>query len=238
MRSDVEQLPLNDRLWAWFETNKTQAVGGAVIVALVAMVVGFFMWRHGQQADKASEALSSVMLEQATMPNGQPATAPSFLKMAAEYPDSGAASRALIFAAADLFTAGKFDDSRMQFERFSRDHRDSQFMGVALLGVAACYDAQGKTNEAVTAYKDLIDHHPGETVLPQARFALARLYAGMGQPDKAFPLFDDVARDNPYSSVGSEAGMRLEELKMKYPGLGAAAAPAQTNAVPYKIEKK
>ena len=236
MNSEVQELPLTERLWVWFETNKTQAIAGVIVLVVVGLIVSYVMWHRDEKAVQASEALSSVMLIQATQPGAPPPTASSFLKMASEYPDSGAATRAVLLAAGDYFAAGKYEDARTQFERFSREHRDSQFMGEALLGVAACLDAEGKTNEAVTAYRDLIDRHPGEAILPQARFALARLYEAQGQPDKARPLFEEVARDNPYGSIGSEAGMRLEELKIKYPSL-APASPIPTNAMPYKIEK-
>lgn len=237
MNSEVEQLPLTERLWAWFETNKTQAVAGVVVVAVIALVVGFVVWRKDQQAIKSSEALSSVMLAQATQPNGQPANADAFLKMAAEYPDSSAAARAVLMAASDYFDAGKYAEAKTQFDRFIREHRDSPLMGTAQLGAAACLDAQGKTTEALNAYKELIDRHPGETILPPARFALARLYEAQNQPEKARPLLEEVFRNNPGSSLGSEAGMRLEELKLKYPNL-VPAAPVPTNAMPYKIEKR
>ncbi len=236
MRSEDEALPFLPQLWATFELHKTKILGGIAALAVIGLIAGFMVWRSGENAVKSSEALSTVMLAPVTQPNGKPASADSFLKVAAEYPDSSAASRAVLLAAADYFDAGNYTDAKAQFDRFTRDHRDSPFMGQALLGSAACLDAQGKTNEAMTAYKDLIDRHPGETILPQARFALARLYEAQGQPEKAQPLFEDVARNNPYSSIGSEAGMRLEELKVKFPSLTPAVLP--TNAVPYKVEKQ
>jgi len=237
MDSEVGQLPLSHRVLAWFETNKTQAFWGVGIVAVAGVIVSFFMWRQGQRAQEAGEALSSVMLAQVTDPNGRPATPDAYLQMAAKYPDSAAAARAVLLAASELFVQGKYTEAKSEFDRFAREHRDSPLMGQALLGSAACLDAQGKTKEAALAYKDLIDHHPGETILPQARFALARLYEAQNEPEKARTLFEDVERDNPYGSLGSEAGMRLEELKVKYPNL-APAAPMPTNAMPYKIEKR
>ena len=118
---------------------------------------------------------------------------------------------------------------RTQFERFRREHPDSPFVGEALLGVAACLDAQGKSSEAMTAYKDLIDRRPGDYVLPQARFALARLYEAQNQPEQARNLYEEVERTDPYGTLGSEAGMRLEELKHEVSAPGDAGAPAPTN---------
>jgi tetratricopeptide (TPR) repeat protein len=237
MGSEVGQLPLSHKLWAWFETNKTQTFWGATVLVVVGVIVSFFMWRQGERAQEAGEALSTVMLAQATDPNGRPATPEAYLKMAASYPNSIAASRAVLLAASDLFVQGKYPEAKAEFDRFAREHRDSPLMGQALLGAAACLDAQGKTKEATVAYKDLIDHHPGEAILPQARFALARLYEAQNEPEKARTLFEEVERDNPYGSLGSEAGMRLEELRLKYPNL-SPPTPMPTNPVPYKIEKK
>lgn len=133
---------------------------------------------------------------------------------------------------------GKSSDAKAQFERFSREYTDSPFRGEALLGIAACLDAQGKANEAITAYKELIDRHPTDAVLPQARFALARRYEAQNKPELARTLFEEVERNNPYGSLGSEAGMRLEELKVKYPNLAASSVPPTTNTLPLQPQKR
>jgi TolA-binding protein len=237
MESDAGQLPLSHKAWAWFEANKKQTILGAAILLVVGVIVAFFLYRQNEQELAASEALSNVALPQLTGASGRAETAEAYLKVAATYPKSTAAARALLLAAGSWFAEGKYLEAKVQFDRFAREHRDSPFMGQALLGVAACQDAQGKTNEAMAAYKNLIDHHPGENVVPQARFALGCLYEAQNDPEKARNQFEEVARENPYGSLGSEAGMRLEELKMKYPKLWPAA-PMPTNALPYKIEKK
>ena len=78
--------------------------------------------------------------------------------------------------------------------------------------------------------------HPGQSVIPQAKFALARLFEAQNKPEPARNLFEDVYRSNPYDSLGSEAGMRLEELRMKYPAL-FPTAPSPTNNMPITLEK-
>jgi hypothetical protein len=94
----------------------------------------------------------------------------------------------------------------------------------------------------MAAYKELIERHPGDSAVPQAKFALARLYEAQNKPELARTYFEEVAQADPYGSVGSEAGMRLEELKIKYPnlvtpslppaGTGPAAALRPVAAVP------
>jgi TolA-binding protein len=165
-------------------------------------------------------------------------TANAYLKVAATYPDSRAGARALLLAGGALFVEGKYPEAKAQFDRFKRDYSTSPYMGEALLGIASCLDAEGKTSEAAAAYKDLIDHHPVDQVLPQARFALGRLYEAQNKPELARNMFEEVERNNPYGSLGSEAGMRLEELKLKYPSLAAPIVPAMTNTIQIPPQKR
>jgi TolA-binding protein len=229
MESEAVQLPLWQKVWAWFEANKRQTLWGAGAVVVIGLIVSLFVYRQEQAEVTASEALSNATLSQVS---GASRTdlAEVYLKVAANYPGSQAAGRALLLAAGALFAEGKYAEAKTQFERFNKDYSNSPFRGEALLGIAACLEAQGKTNDAATAYKDLVDRHPGDAVLPQARFALGRLYEAQNKPELARNMFEEVERNNPYGSLGSEAGMRLEELKAKYPTLVVPPAPS-TNSV-------
>jgi len=224
MQSEAVQLPLTHRAWAWFETNRKQAMWGAIAVVAGAGLIAFLVWRHEDRAVVAGEALTAVTAPQLGGAP-RPDAAQALLKVANDYPRTAAGARARLMAGGAFFTDGKYDEARAQFERFIRDNRESRFITQALLGLAACYDAQGKTNEAITAYKSLIDSHPGDNVLPQAKFSLASLYEGQGKLEMARSYFEEVGRD-PYSSLGSEAGMRYEELIKQHPELVPKPAPA------------
>jgi TolA-binding protein len=237
MESDAGQLPISHKAWAWFEANKKQTVWGAGGLLILGVIIAFFLYRQDQGEITASEALSNVAVPQMTGAAGRGDSADAYLKVAAAYPKSGAGARALLLAAGSLFAEGKYPESKAQFERFKREHGSSPYVAEALLGIAACLDAEGKSREAMTGYKDLIDRHPTAYVLPQARFALARLYEAQNEPEQARNLFEEVERSNPYGSLGSEAGMRLEELKIKYPKLVVPPMVKPTNAVPLKVEK-
>jgi predicted negative regulator of RcsB-dependent stress response len=240
MQSEVAQLPLSHKLWAWFEANRKQTVWGAGIVVALGLIIAFVVWKQGANEVTASEALSNVSAPQTGAPGARPEAAGAFLKVASEYPKSSAGARALLLAAGSLFVEGKFPEAKAQFERFTREHHDSPFMGQALLGIAACDDAEGKTNEAVTAYKNLVDHHSGESVIPQAKFALARLYEGQGKFEQARSLYEELNRNEPYGSLGSEAGIRLEELLEQHPELvpKPVAQPMLSNAPSLTLPKR
>src|ERR1039457_3233220 len=200
MESDAEQLPLSHKTWAWFEANRKQTLLGAGGLLLLGVIVAAFLYWQDAADVTASEALSNVAILQVGAPGSHADLAEEYLKVAAAYPKSRAGARALLSAAGDLFTQGKYLEAKTQFERFKRDYADSPFMGEGLLGIAACLDAQGNARDAIAAYKDFIDHHPSKTPLPQAKFALARLYETQNEPEQSRNLFEEVERTDPYRS--------------------------------------
>jgi predicted negative regulator of RcsB-dependent stress response len=234
MRSDAAELPLTHRLLIWFEANKKIAIGGVVLLCLVGFGTWYFSWQKEQKELNASYALSSVATPQLGIAGARSNVANAYLKVASTYPNSEAGTRALLFAAGSLFIDGKYDESRSKFEQFNREHHDNPLVGQAMLGIAACYDAQGKTNEAMTAYKAVVDRRGAENVGQQAKFSLARYYEAQGKPELARPLYEEVAREQ-YTSIGSEAGIRLEELLRAHPNLitppPAFSSPMPTNVI-------
>jgi TolA-binding protein len=236
MDTSVSHLTVTDRLWAWYETNKQQAQLAILILVLLGIGVGYFLWHNSEKDVASGEALTAVSLSQAG-PGGMSrgGAEDALLKVANDYPNSKAGARALLLAAGNLFVDGKYDQAKTQFEKFTRDYRESPFIGEALLGIAACLDAQNNQTEATAAYKNLVEHHPGDTSVPQAKFALGRLYEAQGKPEQAKAMYEDVERVEQGTSMGSEAGMRIEELKRKFPSL-APAAPASTNAPVIKLK--
>lgn len=213
------------KLWAWYDANKKQVKWGAAATTVLGLLIWFWVWQHTEKQVKAGEALSDVFVPLViSSGNARPDTADNFLKVARGYPSSDAGAQAMLLGAATLFTDGKFNDAKLQFDKFVREHRDSPFTSSALLGLAACLEAQNKTNEAMTAYKSLIDQHPNDPVVPQAKFALANLYEAQNKPELARNSFEELARAR-YTSIGSEAGMRLEELYQKHPNLAPAPPP-------------
>jgi len=259
MDSEATHMTTVWKAYAWAEAHKKQVSYAVVGILAVALVIYFVVWQRAQKEAAANHALSNVVATQLGTAGGDRADPDAYLKIAAEYPKSDAAARALLLGAATLFEQNQFAEALAQFQKFTRDYRESPFMAQALLGIAASLEAQGKTNEAVNAYKELIERRPNEAVTPQAKFALANLYEGQGKPEQAKALFEEVTRVDRFGSLGSEAGIRLEELLAKHPNLvppptpSAApqfttslappaptnvAPPASTNPVPVQVEPK
>jgi tetratricopeptide (TPR) repeat protein len=225
MDSEATQLPLSTRLLTWIETNKKQTLWGALVVLAIGLVVGFIAWQKNEKEIAAEEALTAISVPYTSGVVNRGGDPEAYLKVANEYPTSTAAARALLLAAAEYFDEGKFDQAKSLFEKFRREHGDSPLSGNALLGSAACLEGMGKTADALTAYKDFAEHHPNDIAAPQARYALGNLYEAQNKPELALPLFEQIAMTQPQSSLGSEAGMRAEDIKIKYPKLAPPPTP-------------
>ena len=237
MQSDVAELPLSHKLWAWFETNRKPALLGISLVAVAGLIVWVLIWQQQEKQIAAGAALSDIAANQMSGITPRSDLVSAYLKVAGNYPGSSAGARALLMAAGNLFTENKFTEAQAQFEKFTREYHDSPFMGEALLGIGACLDAQGKTDAAITSYKNLVDRHPSDIAVPQAKFALARLYEAQNKPELARDLLQDIERANPFSSLGNEAGMRLEQLIAKNPQLAPPPPATPTNAL-MKFQQK
>lgn len=225
MESDATHLEYLLKIWAWFDKNKKQVQLGAVAVAGLVVVTALVIWQRSEKERKAGEALSDVFVPLVMAgPNARGSGAESYQKVALAHPGDDAGAQAMLLAATGLFTDGKFNEALAEFERFEQVHRDSALLGQVMLGRAASLDALGRTNDAVTAYNTLINQHPSESMIPHAKYSLARIYEAQGKLEQARNYYEEVGA-NRYSSIGSEAGIRLEELLQKHPEL-IPASPA------------
>jgi tetratricopeptide (TPR) repeat protein len=209
------------KLWPWIEDNKKRiAIGIGIIIAAIL----FFYFISSQREQKeinAGKALTDAVIGGS---GGQLADA--YLKINADYPATLAGQRALLQAAAALFTAEKYADAQTQFQKFLDTYPDSAFYGQAQLGVAVSLDAQGKLDLAAGAYQKAVNSSDAMTV-NAAKLAMARIYESQGKLNEAFTLYEDVARADPNGTFGSEAEQRAMELKTK----SSSPAPASTAPV-------
>ena len=222
MESKVAELPVTDKLWAWFETNRKQAMVFVVVAAVVGFITWFVLWQREEKATTASDALSSVLVAQLAGAAARMETtegAEAYLKVAATYPNSSAGAQALLLAAGNFFLAARYPEALTQFERFTREYPENPLRPQAMVGFAASLDAQGKTDQAITAYKEVTTRYPSESVVTQAKFALASLYESQQKLELARDLYAEVEREDRMGSWGVDAGMRLENLLAKNPKL-------------------
>ncbi len=220
------------KLWPKIEANWIRIALGGGVIAVVAVLIYYYSCQREQREITAGTALTQFMM---TAPRNvtDSQQADNFLKIAGDYQGTSAGQRAWLLGAAMLFTAGRYADAQTQFQKFLDAHPDSFFAGQAALGVATSLDAQpGKTDLAAGAYQRVIGISSDVTVASSAKFALAQIDERQGKLADAMNLYEDVMRSNPNSSLGSEAGLRGMELKIKLlpaPPSTAPAAPVNPN---------
>jgi tetratricopeptide (TPR) repeat protein len=215
MEQKVANLNIGERLWVWFEANKKQTLWGALIVVVVGLIVSFYLWQESEKEANAGEALSQVMANTASSGGTRAESPDAYLKVASQHSGSSAGAQALLLAGEAYFEAGKYAEAQAQFQRFTREYMGNPLTPQALLGTASSLDAQGKTEEAARAYKEAFERNPNSNIAPQAKFSLARIYESQNKLDQARSLYVELARAD--TSIGNEAGMRLEELKVRSP---------------------
>jgi len=132
-----------------------------------------------------------------------------------------------------LFCGGRYADAQAQFQKFLDAHPGSSLPPQAALGVATSLDAQGKTDFGRRRLP--ADHQQlfRRDSVDSARFALAQINERQGNLPKRQIFYEAIVRYNPNGSLGSEAGLRLMELKMKL----QSASPATAPAAPFKLNR-
>jgi predicted negative regulator of RcsB-dependent stress response len=242
MESEDKQTKLFMDLWKWVDTHRKHVAFGAILVVLVAVWVGFYLWHESQKESSANQALSRV-IHQTLNEEIQVQSLDALVKVASEHPNTSAAQRALLLAGANFFTEGKYADAKAQFERSLREFPNTPLSSQALFGVAVILESQGKTNEALTTYKEVIDRYPTDNVVPQSRLALGRLNEAQGKLTHARDFYLQIERTEA-GTIGTQATMRLKELFEKHPELipvysapTPAPTPAPTNAPVLKLNR-
>jgi predicted negative regulator of RcsB-dependent stress response len=213
------------KLWPWFEANRIRIIWGGGVIVVAAGLISFYSWQRDQKEIVAGKALTQVMR---SIPRNATASqqADLYLKIITDYQGTSAGQRALLQGAAMLFEAGRYADAQTQFQKFLDIHPDSFFAAQAALGVATSLDAQDKTDAAAGVYQRIINSYSDAVAVDSARFALAQINERQGKLAEAVNLYEAIVRYNPNGSLGSEAGLRLMELKMKLQSASPATAPA------------
>jgi TolA-binding protein len=213
------------KLWPWFEANRIRIAWGGGVIVVAAGLISFYSWQRDQKEITAGKALTQLVtsIPRNTTPGQQ---ADLYLKIATDYQGTSAGQRALLQGAAMLFTAGRYADSQVQFQKFFNAYPGSSFAAQADLGLATSLDAQGKVDAAAVAYQRIINTYSDTMAANSARFGLAQIDERQGKPADAMKLYEEIIRVMPNSSLSSEAGLRAMELKMKLQPASSSTTPA------------
>jgi tetratricopeptide (TPR) repeat protein len=200
---------------------------------VVGTVVGFFVWRSGQRAIEAEEALSAVKMQFTPGEVAGAGAADALMKVAQDYSGTPAAAKALLRAGTTYFSEGNYAKAQEQFASYLQKHGETPWVSQAVFGQAASLDAQNKAPEAITKYNDFLRSFPNDPSVDQARLNLARLYTQTQQPALALETLNKITGAQPgsYSPASAEAEEKKQELLAKNPTLvpPAPVTPATPN---------
>ena len=213
------------KAWDWVEKNSKTVIIGAAIAVVAVIVVCYYFYHQNEMEAVAGQALTQFLVS--TPPNSDPnQMSDSYLKIANDYPGTQAGNRALMLSAGTLYGAGKYPEAQTQFQKYLDTNPGGPLAGTAALGVAASLDAEGKTSAAAGAYQHVISSYSDVNAVDSAKFALARIDEQAGKLSDAAKLYQDVIRDNANSLLGSEAALRLAQLRSRIPATTNANSPA------------
>jgi len=225
MDVDVSQSTRFYEWVAWFHANQKRVFVGAAAVIVVAVVAIVFVYYQSRKEVSASEALSEVRVPLNPGAPLPPGTASNYLLIAKEHAGTKAAARALLLAAGAYYAEGNYPEATNLFQRLAKEYPDSPWQAQAALGIASALETMKKIPEAVAQYDKVRRLYASDPVVDDAKLGLARMYEAQGNFTNAFQLYSDLVQANRFSGLGSEAGMKMEELLQKHPELAKVSAP-------------
>lgn len=218
------------KLWPWIEANRVRIASGAGIILIAAGLISFYSWRQDQKEITAGRELTQLMVSDPR--NASPVElAGRYMNLAGDYKSTSAGQRAFLQSAVMLFDAGQYAGAETQFQQFLAQYPDNFFAGQAALGLATSLDAQGKTDQAAAAYQRVINGFSDPVAANFAKYSLAQIDERQGKLTEALKLYQEITQSSLNGSLGSEAGMRIMELKSK----PSSAPPAAATTAPFKL---
>jgi predicted negative regulator of RcsB-dependent stress response len=213
--------------YGWLHTNRKRVMAGAVVVAVIAAIVGFVMWNHSQKEAGASQALLAVPSLFGAAPPGDPSAARALLNISQEYSGTSAGAAAQMLAARELYLGGKYAEAQDQFTKFIATHSGHPLLPQANVGIAACLEAQGKIPDAVQQYKKVtLLYSTSPNIIIPLKLTLGRLSEADNKPDQAVIFYKDlVMLQDPNDPWVAEASERLRLLVAKHPELNPFPPP-------------
>ncbi len=219
MTTDVTQSMWVYDFWAWLLANRKRLLGVAIALGVVGAAAAIMNQQRHERELTASNALIALQIKRDSKP-----TAADYAKVTEEFKGTVAAERALMLAAAALFTEGKYADAKTKFSDYLATHADGPFRATAMMGVAACEDGANEVDKAAASYQQVISVYPNEPIAAQAKMALALLMEAK-DVSKAYKLYEEVAKIQG-SSFSGMAREKQQQLQEKHPELTPTATSA------------
>ncbi len=148
----------------------------------------------------------------------------AFAKAHEGHPLAGAAS---LRVADEAYSAGRYLEAQLAYDKALPALKDTPFLGRAKLGSAMSIVMQSKQGEAETALRALMgDSTQFKGVRSEAGYQLANLLVDMGKREDAAKVIDQMLLIDPTGAWSQRALMLRNELPAPAAGAAPAAEPA------------
>ncbi|HVE13167.1 MAG TPA: tetratricopeptide repeat protein [Elusimicrobiota bacterium] len=193
----------------WAERNRAAAVGGAILLVLLAGVAPMLF----SKSRRASEASwTEFAMAQAYARAGRPADAVALnTRIGQEHPGSLAAGYGELLTADILFDQGRFKDAAEVYRRLAESQADKSLSTLALAGLGHSLEAAGDYKAAAETDQRFLDGHPDHPLASATHASLARSLERMGQADKAHAALERMSFLYPESYWAAWAKARLKK---------------------------
>ena len=202
-------------------TEKWKAAVAAAIglLALGAVIAGYFAWSGRQETDSATLLRKAVSQLEASTRADQDDTKQEvgvrlLREVMSRYARSAAAGEAALRLGTLYYTAGKYDEARTVYTSYLDKNPRGQIAFSAGIGVGDTYLAQRNYEKAVETYSRLIEQFPQEPLLPEAQLHLAKAYLGTNRLKDAGALYEKVVAIYPNTGWAQNAQAELYKLTL------------------------
>jgi len=216
------------KIFAWLRANQKRVIAGAIVAALIAAIVGFYL---GNKSQKETEANQELLAQPLGMNASNAPNPDTLLKISAAYAGTAAGADAQLLGAKELFLESKFKEAEQAFSKFISDNPGHPLIAQAQVGVAASLESEGNIAEAMTKYKEIAAVYSSQpNISLPVKLTLGRLNEDERHFDAAVTFYEDLmSRNDPRDPWVAEARDRLVLLLAKHPELNKSGPnPYQT----------
>ncbi len=202
--------------------HRAQAIRiGAVALAVILLLVGFFAWRRYQARARQAALASAVEIHTApigdnpygvrsfpTEADRRKEAVKAFADVASRYPGTDEGVMAQYYLGSIAADSGDLSQAETQFRLASEEGRGN-YSSLATLSLAQVYAAEGKTAEAEKILRGLMQKPTDFVSKEQAQLALGNVLA-KSKPDESRKLLESLRAES--GAAGRAADAALADL--------------------------
>lgn len=198
----------------------------ALLIAAIAVLIGYFVW-HGWQArareksallsEKAQDLHQEWIYEQEEGAKKKLETelADLLQHIFKKYPRQYAAQRARLIEADLAYRARDWAKAAAAYQALASGFPRSYLAPLSLLYSGACYEELGDGKKALEAYERIRARYRDSYLMPQVLFASGRLLESDGDFAGASKAYTQLEESHPDSNWTKLARNRIIDLKLK-----------------------